>query len=65
MGKMGWKTITGALIAAFGYISQPQVLAVLPEKVAGVVTALGGLLAALGLRHAIAKITPAATPPRP
>jgi hypothetical protein len=62
MGKMGWKTLTGSVVAAFGYLSQPQVLAILPQKAAGIITALGALLAAIGVRHAIAKITPAPTP---
>jgi hypothetical protein len=57
MGNMGWKTITGAIVAAFGYISDPKVLAILPEKWAGIITAIGGLLAAIGVRHAIAKVS--------
>lgn len=52
---MGWKTITGAVVAAFGFISQPQVLAIMPEKFAGIVIGLGGLLSAIGIRHAIKK----------
>ena len=52
---MPWKTITGAVIAAIGYLSQPEVFAVLPEKLASLVTAAGALLSAVGVRHAIAK----------
>lgn len=56
--KLGWKTLTGAALAIFGYVSQPQILALLPVKPAGIIAAVGGLLAALGLRHAIAKSGP-------
>lgn len=52
---MGWKTITGAVLTVLGYLLQPDVLAVLPEKVAAVITAIGAVLAAVGIRHAIAK----------
>jgi hypothetical protein len=52
---MGWKTITGGLLAVLGYLSQPEVLAVLPEKWASVVIAVGMLLGVFGIRHAIAK----------
>ena len=52
---MGWKTITGAVTVFLGYILQPEVLAILPEKVAAFVMAIGGLLTAFGLRAAVAK----------
>jgi hypothetical protein len=52
---MGWKTITGAIVAAVGYLARPDVLHVLPPKVAAVVQAAGAVLAIIGLRHAIAK----------
>lgn len=49
------KTIWGTLTAAFGYLSQPDVLAILPEKWAKVITVIGGILLAIGLRDAQAK----------
>lgn len=55
--KFGWKTITGAIVAAIGFVSQPQILGFLPEKAGGIVLAVGGLLSAIGLRYAIAKNT--------
>ena len=51
------KTILGGFIAVVGYLSQPDVLAVLPHKAASVVTAIGVLLGTIGARHAIAKLT--------
>jgi hypothetical protein len=56
------KTIWGTVIALVGYLLQPNVLAVLPEKVAGIITAIGGLLAAVGIRAAIAGNGPSVTP---
>lgn len=52
---MGWKTITGGAVAVLGWLSQPDVLAFLPEKVGAIVTAAGALLGVFGIRHAIAK----------
>ena len=49
------KTIWGALLTVFGYLTQPGVLSVLPEKIAAVVTSIGVVLAAIGVRTAIAK----------
>jgi hypothetical protein len=49
--KLGWKTIGGALLAGFGVISQPDVLAVLPHKWATVITAVGFVLSAFGIAH--------------
>lgn len=49
------KTLWGTLLAVFGYLSQTDVLAVLPVKVAAVVTSIGAVLAAVGIRAAIAK----------
>jgi hypothetical protein len=46
---------SGTLIAVFGYLADPSVLAVLPPKVAAVVTGLGIILAAFGARAAVAK----------
>lgn len=54
--KLGWKTIAGGIVAAFGFMSKPEVLSILPEKAAGVVTAIGTVLAVIGARHAIAKL---------
>jgi hypothetical protein len=52
------KTIAGAFAAAFGYLAQPEVFALLPGKAAGIVTVAGALLSVLGLRHAVAKASP-------
>lgn len=49
------KTVIGAFVAAIGYLSQPEVLAMLPKKYADIVLAVGGVLTAIGLRHAVAK----------
>jgi hypothetical protein len=54
---MGWKAITGAIVAALGYVLRPEVLAILPEKASAIITAIGAVLTVLGLRHAIAKNT--------
>lgn len=56
--KLGWKTLTGAGIAALGYLCQPNVLAVMPPKVASIVQAIGAMLAVYGMRDAIAKVSP-------
>lgn len=48
-------TIWGVLTAVFGYLSSPDVLAILPPKVAAVVTGLGIIWGAVGARNAIAK----------
>jgi hypothetical protein len=52
------KTIWGALLAIFAYLAQPDVLAVLPERVAQIVGAIGMVLGAFGIRAAIAKSGP-------
>ncbi|MEO6564804.1 MAG: hypothetical protein ABIO63_02110 [Casimicrobiaceae bacterium] len=49
------KAVWGALITVLAYLSQPAVLAILPEKVAAIVGAIGALLGAIGYRDAIAK----------
>ena len=54
--SLGWKTLTGAALWALGQVSRPEVLALLPERAAAIVSAAGALLGALGIRHAIAKI---------
>jgi hypothetical protein len=46
------KTVAGAAVAAFGYLSDPQVYAVLPHNAAAAVTAAGVLLSVIGLRTA-------------
>jgi hypothetical protein len=51
-----FKTIGGAIVAAVGYLSSPDVFAVLPKKVAAVVTVLGIILSAVGARHAVKKV---------
>jgi len=52
------KTIIGAIVAAVGYLSQPDVFALLGARPASIVTVAGVLLSALGLRHAVAKASP-------
>lgn len=54
--NLGWKTISGALLTVVGYLSQPDVLAVMPEKLAAIVTSVGILLSVFGLRVAVAKV---------
>lgn len=49
------KTVVGAAVAAFGYVSTPPIFNLLSPHTAGVVTAIGGLLTAIGVRHAIDK----------
>jgi hypothetical protein len=56
------KTIWGALTAAIGFLLSPEVFAILPEKVAAVVGAIGAVLAAFGLRSAVARSGPEAPP---
>ena len=53
--KIGFKTILGAVISAAGFLAQPEVFALLPERVAAVVTAVGAVLCVVGGRHAISK----------
>ena len=62
MNNMGWKTLTGCLLVVIGTLSEPEILAVLPEKVAQVVVAIGAVLAVFGLRHAQAKTIAAVQP---
>ena len=45
----------GGVIAVVGFVMQPQVLAVLPEKAAGIIMGVGTLLSVFGFRKAIAK----------
>lgn len=49
------KTIWGAIVATFGYLAQPEVLAVLPKTPAAIVTGIGVILSVTGARQAIAK----------
>ncbi len=49
------KTIWGGIVATLGYLSQPEVFAVLPKKVAAVVMGIGTILSITGAREAIAK----------
>ncbi len=53
--RLGWKTIVGALVWGLGYVSSPEALSMMPPKVAAIVTAVGAILAAFGLRDAGAK----------
>jgi mannose/fructose/N-acetylgalactosamine-specific phosphotransferase system component IIC len=57
------KTMVGAYLNAIGYACSPDFLALVPAKWAKGVQIAGGLLMALGIRHAIDKAkTPDATP---
>lgn len=49
------KTVWGTIVAVFGYLCQADVIAVLPEKWAIVVTSIGALIGVVGARNAIAK----------
>lgn len=51
MGK-GWKTATGAIMAALGYLLDPSVLGSIPPNLAKGLQIVGVVLAALGLYHA-------------
>ena len=53
-------TIRGVLLAIIGFLTQPSVLGILPAKVAAIITAIGALLGAIGLRNAIAGPTASA-----
>lgn len=53
--RLGWKTITGALVWAIGTLTHPDIFATLPGNVAAVVSAIGVVLGAVGVRDAIAK----------
>lgn len=49
---MGWKTITGGIVALLGWVfNQPEIT---PEVV---IQAAGGVLTVIGARHAVAKST--------
>lgn len=53
------KTIAGAALDALGYLADPSVTGMLPPKYQWVSTSarvLGGLLAAVGVRHALLKM---------
>lgn len=49
------KTLIGALVWVIGFLSQPDVLELLPQGVAGIIQAAGGFLAAVGIRLAVDK----------
>ena len=59
MNLLKTRTVLGAILSVFGYLNQAEVLAVLPEKVAAIVTAVGLVLSAIGVRAAIEKSGPA------
>lgn len=54
MNVIKTRTVLGAVLAVIGYLAQPEVLAVLPAKVAAIVTAIGIILGTIGARAAIA-----------
>jgi hypothetical protein len=49
------RTIWGTVLAVIGWLTSPEVLAVLPEKIAAVLMGVGAILGAIGLRAAIDK----------
>lgn len=53
--NLGWKTLLGAALYVVGQIAGPDVAAVATDTVGNGVSAVGAGLAAVGLRHAIAK----------
>lgn len=55
MFKLGWKTITGALVWGVGTLMQPGVFDILPDSVGKAVATVGAVLSAVGLRHAVEK----------
>ena len=55
MFKLGWKTITGAVVWGVGTLLQPGVLDILPDSVGKAVATVGAVLSAVGQRHAIQK----------
>ncbi len=59
MGLLKTRSVLGVILAVIGYLAQPEVLAVLPAKVASIVTAIGLVVSAIGLRAAIEKSGPA------
>lgn len=61
--SMGWKTITGILLAALAAAADPAtgILDIVPAPVARVLTIIGFALAGYGIRHAQAKAIDAAS----
>jgi hypothetical protein len=51
----GWKTVTGALVWAYGHLEASGLLQLLPPKVGAIVETVGAVLAALGLYHAVTR----------
>lgn len=51
----GWKTAAGLALGAIGYLTSPDVLAVLPAGIAQTLIVVGSVLAGFGLYHATAK----------
>lgn len=52
------KSVWGIVTLLVGFLAQPAVLAILPERASAILAAVGGLVAAIGYRDAIAKSGP-------
>jgi predicted membrane-bound spermidine synthase len=73
--KFGWKTLAGALVWAVGMLTSPDIAAMLPADVSGVVQVVGAVLTVFGLRAKVGEVdqkvdavnnrieVPGATPP--
>lgn len=58
------KTILGVIVTVIGFLTQPDVLALLPYKWGVVITSIGAIITAWGLRSAIDKAGSGAAPTR-
>ena len=52
------KSIWGVVVLIVGFLAQPTILAILPAKASAILAAVGGLVAAIGYRDAVAKSGP-------
>jgi hypothetical protein len=51
----GWKTVTGALVWAYGHLEATGLVQVLPPKWGSIVETVGAVLTAFGLYHAVTR----------
>lgn len=47
------RTVWGTIIAVAGALASPEVLAILPQKWAAIITAIGVVVGAIGMRIAV------------
>ena len=59
MSNMGWKAVSGAILIGLGYAAK-SLIGIEPalDQVGDALIALGAVLGGIGLRAAIAKVTP-------